>query len=105
MKSCSRPTWLCTRPKPLAANTMRFFAPALQTAVNARAAMEIDLRQALKTDQFVLYFQPQVDSTGLIGAEALVRWKHPACGLLAPGKFIPSGRGNWFDLEFGELGP
>jgi diguanylate cyclase (GGDEF)-like protein/PAS domain S-box-containing protein len=69
-------------------NTMRFFAPALQAAVNARAAMEEDLRQAIKNAEFALYYQPQVDSKGLIGAEALVRWNHPERGLLAPEEFI-----------------
>jgi diguanylate cyclase (GGDEF)-like protein/PAS domain S-box-containing protein len=70
-------------------NTIRFFAPALQAAVNARAAMEEDLREAIKTDQFALYYQPQVERGRLIGAEALLRWKHPKHGLLAPGEFIP----------------
>ena len=69
-------------------NTMRFFAPALQAAVNARAAMEEDLRQAIKNAEFALYYQPQVDSKGLIGAEALVRWNHPERGLLEPEEFI-----------------
>ena len=70
-------------------NTMRFFEPALQAAVNARAALEEDLRQAIKTGQFVLYYQPQVASGVATGAEALVRWKHPVRGILAPGEFIP----------------
>ncbi|HXR40460.1 MAG TPA: PAS domain S-box protein [Terracidiphilus sp.] len=70
-------------------NTMRFFAPALQAAVNARAAMEDDLRVALQTSQFVLYFQPQIDRNRLAGAEALIRWKHPWRNILPPGEFIP----------------
>ena len=69
-------------------NTMRFFAPALQAAVNARVALEEDIRQAIKTSQFVLYYQPQLDSIGLVGAEALIRWNHPRRGLLLPGEFI-----------------
>jgi EAL domain-containing protein (putative c-di-GMP-specific phosphodiesterase class I) len=60
----------------------------LQAAVNARAALEEDIRQAIKSSQFVLYYQPQLDSVGLIGAEALIRWNHPRRGLLAPGEFI-----------------
>ena len=69
-------------------NTMRFFAPALQAAVNARAALEEDIRQAIKASQFELYYQPQVDGAGLVGAEALIRWNHPRRGLLLPGEFI-----------------
>jgi len=70
-------------------NTMRFFAPALQAAVNARVVLEEDIRQAIKASQFVLYYQPQLDSIGLVGAEALIRWNHPRRGLLLPGEFIP----------------
>jgi len=69
-------------------NTMRFFAPALQAAVNARAAMEEDLRVAIQTGQFVLYFQPQIDRNRLSGAEALIRWKHPWRNVLSPNEFI-----------------
>jgi len=84
-------------------NTLRFFAPALQAAVNARAALEEDLRQAIKTDDFLLYYQPQVDRGNLVGAEALLRWKHPQRGFLSPAEFIPLAEetgliiplGNW----------
>jgi EAL domain-containing protein (putative c-di-GMP-specific phosphodiesterase class I) len=84
-------------------NSLRFFAPALQAAVNARAALEEDLRQAIKTNDFLLYYQPQVDRGNLVGAEALLRWKHPQRGFLSPGEFIPLAEetglilplGNW----------
>jgi len=69
--------------------TIRFFSPELQTAVNARARMEQDLRQAIKANQLTLYYQPQVQNGLLIGAEALVRWNHPQHGFLPPGEFIP----------------
>ncbi|MDR3727199.1 MAG: EAL domain-containing protein [Terracidiphilus sp.] len=69
-------------------NTARFFAPALQAAVNARAVMEEDLRQGLKAIQFQLYYQPQVEGGRVIGAEVLIRWNHPRHGLLYPGAFI-----------------
>ena len=70
-------------------NTMFFFAPALQASVNARAAMEKDLRHAIKENQFSLYYQPQLDRGLLIGAEALIRWKHPLRGLMSPTEFVP----------------
>ena len=70
-------------------NTMRFFTPALQASVNARTAMEDDLRRAIKENQFSLYYQPQVDRGLLIGAEALIRWNHPQRGIVSPCDFVP----------------
>ncbi len=70
-------------------NAMRFFDPAMQAVVNARAALEADLRQGLRRNEFVLYYQPQVDSNGrLVGCEGLLRWQHPQRGLVAPNEFI-----------------
>jgi EAL domain-containing protein (putative c-di-GMP-specific phosphodiesterase class I) len=70
-------------------NGMLFFAPALQASVNARAESEEDLRQAIKLNQFSLYYQPQIDRGLLTGAEALVRWNHPKRGLVPPHEFVP----------------
>jgi len=71
-------------------NTLRFFDLAMQNLVSQRAAMEVEFRNALDKQQFVLYYQAQVDSVGQItGVEALVRWQHPERGLVAPGEFIP----------------
>ncbi len=70
-------------------NTLRMFDEGMQAAVDARAAMESDLRQAIVLRQFVLHYQPVVDKAGLVsGAEALVRWEHPVRGRVAPGHFI-----------------
>ena len=56
----------------------------------ANAAVSAELRQGLREQQFVLYYQPQVDREGrMIGVEALVRWQHPQRGLVSPDDFIP----------------
>ncbi|WP_198358696.1 EAL domain-containing protein [Noviherbaspirillum autotrophicum] len=71
-------------------NTLRFFNPEMQAAIAQRAALESDLRLAVQESQFALYYQVQVGRSGEVtGAEALVRWLHPARGLIAPGEFIP----------------
>ncbi|MBV7543221.1 bifunctional diguanylate cyclase/phosphodiesterase [Acidovorax sp. sic0104] len=71
-------------------NTQRFFDPDMQAAVSTRSALEADLRRGLQEKEFVLYYQPVVDGKGrLLGAEALVRWRHPRRGLVSPAEFIP----------------
>ena len=71
-------------------NTLRFFDPEMQAMVTAHAALEADLRMAIEQQQFLVHYQAQVDSAGRVtGAEALVRWQHPARGLVHPGEFIP----------------
>ena len=70
-------------------NTIRFFAPALQAAVNARACLEDEIRQGIRENQFCLWYQPQVDRGHIVGAEALLRWNHPRRGVLGPMEFIP----------------
>ena len=70
-------------------NALRFFDPAMQSALEARAKLEADLRQALSEQQFALYYQVQVDADNYpVGAEALLRWNHPQEGLVLPGTFI-----------------
>ena len=83
-------------------NTLHFFAPALQTAVNARAEMEEDLRQAIQRKDFRVYYQPQVDRGVLVGAEALIRWIHPKRGFLSPEEFIPLAEQTGLILPMGD---
>ncbi len=71
-------------------NLVRFFDPTMEVALKEHAAMENDLRLALKRDQFVLHYQAQVASEQqLTGAEVLVRWQHPTRGVVSPADFIP----------------
>ncbi len=71
-------------------NAVRFYDPAMQAAIEARARLENDLRHALGRRQFELHYQIQVDSLSRpLGAEALLRWRHPARGLVMPDDFIP----------------
>ncbi len=71
-------------------NAVRFFDPDMQTALEARTAMESDLRRALAERQFSLHYQAQTDDAGCIfGAEALLRWNHPQRGMVSPTQFIP----------------
>ncbi|MCI1015982.1 EAL domain-containing protein [Herbaspirillum sp. C7C2] len=70
-------------------NTFRFFDPAMQALANQRSLLEAELRQAVAQRQFIVYYQPQVTYEGeVVGAEALLRWKHPEKGVVAPGGFI-----------------
>lgn len=83
-------------------NTVRFFDPLMQQAVEARAHLEADLRGALPGNQLQLYYQVQVDSDHRpIGAEALIRWQHPARGMVSPGQFIPVAEESSLILDIG----
>ncbi|PSJ46154.1 GGDEF domain-containing protein [Zobellella endophytica] len=68
---------------------LRFFDPVMQEVITRRLQLEEDILRGLSEREFCLYFQPQVDVRGrMVGAEALVRWRHPRRGVLAPGAFI-----------------
>ena len=70
-------------------NTLRFYDPQMQAAVSARAALEADMRAGLQQGQFVLFYQPKVQRGRVVGAEALLRWRHPERGFVSPAQFIP----------------
>jgi predicted signal transduction protein with EAL and GGDEF domain len=75
--------------KALGKNRFVVFEPAMQTAVEARVEMEMDLRRALDEGQLSLVYQPTLDlaKQTVTGVEALLRWKHPRLGTLQPGAF------------------
>ncbi|MDA8230858.1 MAG: EAL domain-containing protein [Magnetospirillum sp.] len=68
-----------------------FFEAAMSFAVSERLTLERSLQEALKSERFELFYQPQVRLADnyLIGAEALIRWRHPELGIIAPDRFIP----------------
>src|SRR5690554_64747 len=71
-------------------NSYRFYNQKMNAEVNRQLALETDFRQALRSDQLILHYQPKVDvrTNRIVGMEALVRWQHPHLGLLGPGHFI-----------------
>lgn len=83
-------------------DSVRFFDPQMQVALETRAAMEADLQQAVAQNHLQLYFQPQVNSAGLIfSTEVLLRWQHPKRGLVMPGDFIPLAEESGQILQIG----
>jgi len=65
------------------------FDPGMQATLSERARLVADLQQALPLGQFRLHLQPQFDRDArLMGAEGLLRWQHPARGMVGPGRFI-----------------
>jgi diguanylate cyclase (GGDEF)-like protein len=72
-------------------SSYHYYSPSMNASIAARVGLEQDLRTAIATNQFVLYYQPQVDilSERILGVEALIRWNHPSRGLVSPLEFIP----------------
>ncbi|MEA1983792.1 MAG: EAL domain-containing protein [Campylobacterota bacterium] len=72
-------------------NNYQYYNATMTELAFERVVMESALREAIKNEDFVVYYQPQVDAVNakLTGMEALVRWRHPTLGLVSPDKFIP----------------
>ncbi len=77
--------------KELGRNTFQFYAKEIDARINERLVLESSLRRAVERREFLLQYQPQVhlDRGEIMGAEALIRWRHPELGLISPDKFIP----------------
>ena len=71
-------------------NNFQYYSNAMNAAANERLMLEAEVRQATEREEFVLYYQPQVDlrSGRIVGAEVLIRWLHPQRGLLGPNEFL-----------------
>jgi diguanylate cyclase (GGDEF)-like protein len=69
----------------------RFFEPEMDALMQARRALEVDLRKALVNGEFEVFYQPiiRLENQAITGVEALLRWNHPGRGFVAPSEFIP----------------
>lgn len=86
-------------------NTYQYYTDELTNKAMQRMHMENDLRNAIKRNELVVYYQPQVDlySGQVIGIEALVRWQHPENGLMLPDDFIPLAEETGHIFQIGEF--
>jgi diguanylate cyclase (GGDEF)-like protein len=85
-------------------NRLKMYSSGLERDVVAEIEMIDSLQKALMNDEFVLYYQPQVDGTtkGIIGYESLIRWNHPNRGLVLPNDFIPVAEKSGLIIPIGE---
>jgi diguanylate cyclase (GGDEF)-like protein/PAS domain S-box-containing protein len=90
------------RAKAAGRNAIRFYDPEMQTTIAAKMALETGLRESIEGDMFALYYQPQLDKDErIIGAEALLRWTHPAHQQVPPSVFIPVAEDTGLILQLG----
>ena len=85
-------------------DTYRFYTDQMNTDAVEHLRMRSHLGHALERNELVLYYQPQINLTSgkVIGAEALIRWNHPALGLVPPGRFIPIAEDSGLIIPIGE---
>ena len=91
------------RAKSEARGSVRFFELSMDQQLREKRALQQDLRNAIARDELELHYQPQALIDGKItGFEALVRWRHPRSGLIAPGVFIPLAEETGIIVALGE---
>ncbi len=92
------------RAKEQGRNTWEFYTPAINSKASELLTLENSLYGALERGEFEIYYQPKVniDSWKITGMEALLRWRHPALGLVSPAIFIPLAEENRLIVPIGE---
>jgi len=91
------------RAKQQGKNRYQLYSPAMNIQALERLVLESDLHKALERQEFLLYYQPQIDLAGhIVGMEALIRWQHPQWGLLLPAAFIAIAEETGLILPIGE---
>ncbi|MDX1442416.1 MAG: EAL domain-containing protein [Gammaproteobacteria bacterium] len=92
------------RAKQVGKNTYRFYSEVEGEEDTARLQLEQQLRRAVERDEFIVYYQPQVsiDTSEVVGVEALLRWNHPDHGIIEPGRFIPLLEETGLIIDVGE---
>src|SRR5690606_26109881 len=85
-------------------NRYGFFTADLEARTARALQIENALRRALERNQFELHYQPQVSLTSrrVVGAEALLRWRHPELGMVSPAEFIPVAESSGMIVAIGE---
>ncbi|TAN49761.1 MAG: EAL domain-containing protein, partial [Rhodospirillales bacterium] len=92
------------RAKDLGRNSYQLYTPQMNAKSFERLAMENEMRKAIERGEFILNYQVKMnlDTGGIAGAEALVRWKHPDLGLVPPADFIPLAEDTGLIIPLGE---
>jgi diguanylate cyclase (GGDEF)-like protein len=93
------------RAKQQGGNNYQFYAAEMNAQALKRLALETSLRRATENEEFITHYQPVVDlaSGEVVGAEALVRWRHPEFGLLPPAKFIGLAEDTGMIVDIGDF--
>lgn len=92
------------RAKEMGRNTFQFYAAEMMAQAQERLNIEHALRRAIERNEFMLHYQPVVELEGgkVVGAEALLRWRHPERGMVSPAKFIPFAEESGLIVPIGE---